>query len=388
MTHHPVELRHVTLKRAAARLRPRAPSTSCSRTSRDSFEEVWRDRADLADHVEQLEGELVRHRELETLLRTTLVSAEQARPARAEGAGAARRPGSCSTRRTREARAITRAARAERERLLDATAPDPAAARGRARRGRRDAGSRRRGRRRTAAGGASLAEPILATRWRSRSTRLRLRVVPGARRSEVVGRHGEAWKVRVGARARARARERRRSRAARRDARACRAGALDRFGPRRPGQGRRAGRGIDRTEPERRLRASAGRSARAERWLDTEHVPRHRAARASGERVVAALDYLHEENRGSLEDESRGDRRATTTSATRRPSTFDRELDYDARGERASVLLRRSTPRSSGSRTARTGSARTAASRSARSGSRRCRGRRSASTASAGEERG
>jgi uncharacterized protein (TIGR00251 family) len=29
------------------------------------------------------------------------------------------------------------------------------------------------------------------------STRLRLRVSPGASRSEVVGRHGEAWKVRV-----------------------------------------------------------------------------------------------------------------------------------------------------------------------------------------------
>ncbi len=31
------------------------------------------------------------------------------------------------------------------------------------------------------------------------STRLTLRVAPGARRSEVVGRHGEAWKVRVAA---------------------------------------------------------------------------------------------------------------------------------------------------------------------------------------------
>ena len=29
--------------------------------------------------------------------------------------------------------------------------------------------------------------------------RLRLRVSPGARRSEVVGRHGDAWKVRVAA---------------------------------------------------------------------------------------------------------------------------------------------------------------------------------------------
>ena len=32
-----------------------------------------------------------------------------------------------------------------------------------------------------------------------RSTRLRLHVSPGARRSEIVGRHGRAWKVRVAA---------------------------------------------------------------------------------------------------------------------------------------------------------------------------------------------
>ena len=31
------------------------------------------------------------------------------------------------------------------------------------------------------------------------STRLRLRVTPGAGRSEIVGRHGDAWKVRVNA---------------------------------------------------------------------------------------------------------------------------------------------------------------------------------------------
>jgi uncharacterized protein len=31
------------------------------------------------------------------------------------------------------------------------------------------------------------------------STRLRLRISPGASRSQVVGRHGDGWKVRVGA---------------------------------------------------------------------------------------------------------------------------------------------------------------------------------------------
>jgi cell division initiation protein len=44
----------------------------------ESFEQVWRERADLADKVERLDGDLVRYRELETLLRTTLVSAERA----------------------------------------------------------------------------------------------------------------------------------------------------------------------------------------------------------------------------------------------------------------------------------------------------------------------
>ena len=44
----------------------------------ESFEDVWRERADLSDKVEALEADLVRFRELEALLRTTLVSAERA----------------------------------------------------------------------------------------------------------------------------------------------------------------------------------------------------------------------------------------------------------------------------------------------------------------------
>ena len=33
----------------------------------------------------------------------------------------------------------------------------------------------------------------------SAGTRLKLRVIPGAGRSEIVGRYGDAWKVRIGA---------------------------------------------------------------------------------------------------------------------------------------------------------------------------------------------
>ncbi|MHB8641299.1 MAG: DivIVA domain-containing protein [Gaiellaceae bacterium] len=73
----PVEIRHITLGRSLF---------GYSRPGVDkllddivvSFEDVWRTRADLADKIELLEQELARHRDLETLLRTTLVSAERA----------------------------------------------------------------------------------------------------------------------------------------------------------------------------------------------------------------------------------------------------------------------------------------------------------------------
>jgi cell division initiation protein len=81
-----------------------------------SFEDVWRERADLADKVEQLEADLVRYRELESLLRTTLVSAEKAAVTLKEQA---RKEGELILEEARnEARAITRNARAEHDRLL------------------------------------------------------------------------------------------------------------------------------------------------------------------------------------------------------------------------------------------------------------------------------
>ena len=84
-----------------------------------SFEDVWRERADLADKVEQLESDLVRYRELEALLRTTLVSAERAS---AEMKEQARKEAELIlTESHAEARAIQRRALAENERLATET---------------------------------------------------------------------------------------------------------------------------------------------------------------------------------------------------------------------------------------------------------------------------
>jgi cell division initiation protein len=74
----PVEIRHMSPPRTAFRGYRVAETDKLLDDIVASFEDVWRERADLADKVEQLEADLVRFRELETLLRTTLVSAEQA----------------------------------------------------------------------------------------------------------------------------------------------------------------------------------------------------------------------------------------------------------------------------------------------------------------------
>jgi cell division initiation protein len=74
----PVEVRHVDLKRAWLRGYRRKPVEQLLDEIADSFEEVWRERADLSDRLEELEAEAAKHRELEALLRSTLVSAERA----------------------------------------------------------------------------------------------------------------------------------------------------------------------------------------------------------------------------------------------------------------------------------------------------------------------
>lgn len=115
MTITPVELHHLELRRGLRGYR-RRPVDQLIQEIAVSFEEVWRERADFADRIEQLEGELARHRDLETLLRTTLVSAE--RSAHELKDQARREAGLVLEEAHAEARAVTREATAERERLL------------------------------------------------------------------------------------------------------------------------------------------------------------------------------------------------------------------------------------------------------------------------------
>ncbi|HZC75523.1 MAG TPA: DivIVA domain-containing protein [Gaiellaceae bacterium] len=111
----PVEIRHLTPPRTTFRGYRVAPTDRLLEDIAASFEDVWRERADLADKVEQLEADLIRFRELESLLRTTLVSAEQASAQMREQA---RREAELILGEAHaDAREVTRRAVAENERL-------------------------------------------------------------------------------------------------------------------------------------------------------------------------------------------------------------------------------------------------------------------------------
>ena len=111
----PVEIRHISLGRGLLGYR-RAPTDRLLEEVAASFEDVWRERADLADKVEELESDLERFRELEALLRTTLVSAEKAAVTLKEQAG--KQADLIVEEARAEARSITRRARADHDRLL------------------------------------------------------------------------------------------------------------------------------------------------------------------------------------------------------------------------------------------------------------------------------
>src|SRR3712207_2959782 len=110
----PVELRHVRPKRRLFGY-DRGATDAFLDDVRASFEVVWRERADLSEEIERLEGELARYRELEVALRNTLVSAERASDELKAQAG---REAELLLESARlNAREITTAAENERERL-------------------------------------------------------------------------------------------------------------------------------------------------------------------------------------------------------------------------------------------------------------------------------
>jgi cell division initiation protein len=112
----PVEIRHLKPTKTVISGYRRTAVDDLLTEIANSFEDVWRERADLADKVEQLEGDLVRYRELEGLLRTTLVSAEKAAVTLKEQA---RKEADLIIDEARsEARNITRLARGDHDRLL------------------------------------------------------------------------------------------------------------------------------------------------------------------------------------------------------------------------------------------------------------------------------
>ena len=111
----PEEISHVDLRRAWLRGYRRKDVSALLDETADSFEAVLRERRDLSVRVEELEAELAKHHELETLLRSTLVSAERAAQ---DMKAQARREGDLIVHEAHaESRRVIREAAAEKRRL-------------------------------------------------------------------------------------------------------------------------------------------------------------------------------------------------------------------------------------------------------------------------------
>ena len=115
MRYTPVELRHVKLGKSLFGYR-KDETLKLLEDVADSFEDVWRERGELADKLEEAEKVLAEVKQREQLLTSALVSAERAAAdARAQ---AKREAETIVAEAHQEARAITRAAQGERERLF------------------------------------------------------------------------------------------------------------------------------------------------------------------------------------------------------------------------------------------------------------------------------
>jgi cell division septum initiation protein DivIVA len=116
MRYTPVELRHVKIGRSAFGGYRKLETEKLIEDIADSFEEVWRDRGELADKLEDVEKVLAEVKQRESLLSSTLVAAEKAS---AEIREAAKREAEVIIAEAHhEARSVTRGAQSERERMF------------------------------------------------------------------------------------------------------------------------------------------------------------------------------------------------------------------------------------------------------------------------------
>ncbi|HET7137887.1 MAG TPA: DivIVA domain-containing protein [Gaiellaceae bacterium] len=116
MRYTPVELRHVRLSRSLFGGYKRGEADVLLSDVADSFEDVWRERGELADRLEDVEKRLEEIKQRETLLATTLVAAEKTA---AEAVESAKREAEIIVAEAhQESRSITRTALNERERLF------------------------------------------------------------------------------------------------------------------------------------------------------------------------------------------------------------------------------------------------------------------------------
>jgi cell division initiation protein len=116
MRYTPVELRHVRLGRSLFGGYKKDELERLLEDVADSFEEVWRERGELTDKLEDLERLLTDVKQRESLLASTLVSAERAA---VEAKEAAKREAELILAEAhQEARSVTRSAQTERERLF------------------------------------------------------------------------------------------------------------------------------------------------------------------------------------------------------------------------------------------------------------------------------
>jgi len=116
MRYTPVELRHVKISRSTFGGYRKLETEKLLEDIADSFEEVWRDRGELTDKLEDVEKILAEVKQREALLASTLVAAEKTA---AHAIEAAKKEAEVIVAEAHtEARSITRGAQMERERLF------------------------------------------------------------------------------------------------------------------------------------------------------------------------------------------------------------------------------------------------------------------------------